>query len=142
MHVSLDGLPSLRVPGLRPAEARQLLASATADTVTSEVSEQIITQTSGNPLALIELGRELAPGQLTGEISLPEPLPLGRSLQARFLSQVRRLPAATQVLLLTAAADPTGDPALLWRAGQHLGFGTQRRRPGRSRRAGDDQDRL
>ena len=38
---------------------------------------------------------------------------------------MRRLPAATQVLLLTAAADPTGDPALLWRAGQHLGFGTQ-----------------
>jgi DNA-binding CsgD family transcriptional regulator len=124
-HVSLDGLPSLRVSGLRPAEARQLLASATADTVNSEVSEQIITQTSGNPLALIELGRELAPGQLTGEISLPEPLPVGRSLQARFLSQVRRLPAATQVLLLTAAADPTGEPALVWRAGQHLGFGTQ-----------------
>lgn len=124
-HASLDGLPSLRVSGLRPAKARQLLASATADTVNSEVSEQIITRTSGNPLALIELGRELAPGQLTGEISLPEPLPLGRSLQARFLSQVRRLPAATQVLLLTAAADPTGEPALLWRAGQHLGFGTQ-----------------
>ena len=124
-RVSLDGLPSLRVPGLRPADARQLLASATADTVNNEVSDQIIARTRGNPLALIELGRELAPGQLTGEISLPEPLPLGQSLQARFLSQVRRLPAATQVLLLTAAADPTGDPALLWRAGQHLGFGTQ-----------------
>jgi DNA-binding CsgD family transcriptional regulator len=122
-QVSFDGLPSLRVPGLAPAEARQLLASATADKVSSEVSEQIIAQTRGNPLALIELGRELAPGQLTGEISLPEPLPLGRSLQARFLSQVRRLPAATQVLLLAAAADPTGDPALLWRAGRHLGFG-------------------
>jgi DNA-binding CsgD family transcriptional regulator len=123
-HVTFDGLPSLRVPGLGPAEARQLLASATADKVSSEVSEQIIAQTSGNPLALIELGRELAPGQLTGEISLPEPLPLGRSLQARFLSQVRRLPDATQVLLLAAAADPTGDPALLWRAGRQLGFGT------------------
>jgi hypothetical protein len=50
------------------------------------------------------------------EDSWPEPLPLGQSLQARFLSQVRRLPAATQVLLLA-------DPALLWRAGPHLGFG-------------------
>jgi hypothetical protein len=57
------------------------------------------------------------------EHSLPEPLPLGQSLQARFLSQVRRLPAATQVLLLAADADPTGDPTLLWRAGPHLGFG-------------------
>jgi hypothetical protein len=93
------------------------------------VSEQIIAQTGGNPLALIELGRELEPGQLTGEISLPEPLPLSRSLQARFLSQVRRLPAATQTLLLTAAADPTGNPALLWRAGQHLGFGVSTASP-------------
>jgi DNA-binding CsgD family transcriptional regulator len=122
-HVALDGLPSLRVPGLRPADARQLLASAATDPVNSEVSAQIIARTGGNPLALIELGRELEPGQLTGEISLPEPLPLSRSLQARFLSQARRLPAATQTFLLTAAADPTGDAALLWRAGQHLGFG-------------------
>jgi len=122
-HVSLDGLPSLRVPGLGPADARQLLASTAADEVHSDVSERIIVQTGGNPLALIELGRELAPRQLTGQIALPEPLPVGRSLQARFLSQVRGLPAATQILLLTAAADPTGDPALLWRAGQHLGFG-------------------
>jgi DNA-binding CsgD family transcriptional regulator len=128
-QVSFDGLPSLRVPGLRPAEARQLLASAAADKVSSEVSEQIIEQTRGNPLALMELGRELAPAQLTGEISLPEPLPLGQSLQARFLSQVRRLPAATQVLLLAAAADPTGDPALLWRAGRHLGFGVNAASP-------------
>jgi hypothetical protein len=33
------------------------------------------------------------------------------------------MPAETQVLLLAAAADPTGDPALLWRAGEFLGFG-------------------
>jgi DNA-binding CsgD family transcriptional regulator len=122
-QLPLNGLPSLRVRGLRPASARQLLASAAADQIDSKVSERIIAQANGNPLALIELGRELVPGQLTGEIALPEPLPVGRSLQGRFLSQVRVLPAATQLLLLAAAADPTGDPALLWRAGQHLGFG-------------------
>ena len=132
-HVSLAGLPALRVPGLGPSEARQLLASTAANQVYSEVSERIIAQTSGNPLALIELGRELAPGQLTGEIALPEPLPMSRSLQARFLSQVRGLPAATQILLLTAAADPTGDPALLWRAGQHLGFGSYAAGPAEAR---------
>ncbi len=121
--VPLDGLPELRVRGLPSAEAGQLLASAAAGELDSKVSERIIAQTSGNPLALMEVGRELAPGQLAGEMSLPEPLPLGRSLEARFLRQVRFLPAATQTLLLTAAADPTGDPALLWRAGVHLGFG-------------------
>ena len=122
-HVPLDGLPELRVRGLPPAEARQLLASSATHELDNGVSEQIIAQTSGNPLALIEIGRELAPGHLAGEIPLPEPLPLGPSLEARFLRQVRRLPAATQTLLLTIAADPTGDPALLWRAGERLGFG-------------------
>ena len=122
-HVPLDGLPGLRVRGLPPAEARQLLASAAAGRQDSKVSERIIAQTNGNPLALIELGRELAPAQLAGEMPLPEPLPAGRSLEARFLRQVRCLPAATQTLLLTAAADPTGDPAVLWRAGERLGFG-------------------
>jgi DNA-binding CsgD family transcriptional regulator len=121
-RISFDGLPSLHVSGLQPDDARQLLASAATAVVHSGVSDQLVVQTGGNPLALIELGRELAPAQLTGEISLPEPIPLGRSLQARFRGQAQRLPAATQALLLTAAADPTGDTALLWRAGRHLGF--------------------
>jgi DNA-binding CsgD family transcriptional regulator len=120
--ISLDGLPSLRVSGLSPDDARHLLASAAAVAVHSGVRDQIVAQTSGNPLALIELGRELSPAQLTGEMPLPEPIPLRRGLRARFRGQAGRLPSATQVFLLTAAADPTGDPALLWRAGRELGF--------------------
>ena len=121
-RISFDGLPSLRVSGLPPDDARQLLASVATADVHSGVSDQLVVQTGGNPLALIELGRELAPAQLAGEMSLPEPIPPGRSLQARFRRQAQRLPAATQALLLAAAADPTGDPALIWRAGHHLGF--------------------
>ena len=81
-----------------------------------------MTQTRGNPLALIEVGRELTPAQLTGGDPLPELLPLGPQLEAGFLRQTRDLPAGTQTLLLAAAAEPTGDPALLWRAGRDLGF--------------------
>jgi DNA-binding CsgD family transcriptional regulator len=121
-RISFDALPSLHVSGLQPDDARQLLASAATADVHSGVSDQIVVQTGGNPLALMELGRELAPAQLAGEMSLPEPIPPGRSLQARFRGQAQRLPAATQALLLTAAADPTGDPALIWRAGRYLGF--------------------
>lgn len=121
-RISLDRLPSLHVAGLGPAEARRLLVSVAGDKVNGEVSEQIITQSGGNPLALIELGRELTPGQLSGEALLPTPLPVGRTVQDLFLTQVRRLPADTQILLLTAAVDPTGDTALLWRAGEQLGF--------------------
>src|SRR5205814_786561 len=74
-------------------------------------------------LALIEVGRELTPAQLAGQAPLPELLPPGRRMETRFLRQARHLPAGTQTLLLAAAADPTGDPALLWRAGRDLGFG-------------------
>jgi DNA-binding CsgD family transcriptional regulator len=121
-RVGLDGLPELLVGGLPAAQAQELLASAAAG-ITEEVSQQIIAQTGGNPLGLIELGSELTAGQLAGQVALPEPLPLGPSLEARFLRQVRQLPAATQTLLLTVAADPAGDQAQLWRAGERLGFG-------------------
>ena len=76
----------------------------------------------GNPLALIEIGQGLEPGQLTGSAPLPEPLHLGRQLEQRYLQEIRGLPPDAQTLLLAAAADPTGDPDLLWRAGSRLGF--------------------
>ena len=68
------------------------------------------------------LAKELAGGELDGDPFLPEPLPLGRRLEQRYLREIRELPAATQSLLLAAAADPTGDPGLLAQAGQQLGF--------------------
>jgi hypothetical protein len=109
----LEGIPCVRIGGLPPEEAAQLLAVAAAGHVDRGVSERIIAQTGGNPLGLIELGGELSREQLAGEISLPDLLPLGGSLQARYLRQIRRLPSETQIFLLAAAADPTGDPALL-----------------------------
>ncbi len=124
-----DGIPWVQIGGLPPEEAGQLLASAVAGRVDRGVSERIIAQTGGNPLGLIELGGELSREQLAGETSLPELLPVGESLQARYLRQISSMPAETQVLLLAAAADPTGDPALLWRAGEFLGFGIRAAAP-------------
>ena len=124
-----DGIPWVQIGGLPPEVAGQLLASAAAGRVDRGVSERIIAQTGGNPLGLIELGGELSREQLAGEIPLPELLPVGESLQARYLRQISSMPAETQVLLLAAAADPTGDPALLWRAGEFLGFGVRAAAP-------------
>ena len=117
----LDGLPELRIAGLAEADARELLTS-TAGRLDQLVAGRIVTGTGGNPLALIEIGQELAAGQLASDVPLLEPVPLGRQLEQRFLREVQGLPADTQSLLLAAAADPTGDPRLLWQAGQDLGF--------------------
>ena len=125
----LEGIPRVQIGGLPREEAGQLLASVVAGRVERGVSERIIAQTGGNPLGLIELGGELSREQLAGEIPLPELLPVGGSLQARYLRQLGSMPAETQVLLLAAAADPTGDPALLWRAGEFLGFGVRAAAP-------------
>ena len=69
-----------------------------------------LAETGGNPLALIEIGRELADGGLDGDPFLPAPVPLSRPLEQRYLREVGQFPAASQSLLLAAAADPTGIP--------------------------------
>jgi len=102
-----------------------LLASVVGSRLNQSVRERIVGETGGNPLALIEIGHGLVLEQLTGEAPLPDPLPLGRQLELRYLQEIRSLPSDTQTLLLTAAADPTGEPGLLWRAGKDLGYDTE-----------------
>ncbi|MET8957795.1 LuxR C-terminal-related transcriptional regulator, partial [Streptomyces sp. NPDC004533] len=46
--------------------------------------------------------------------------------------RVKSLPPPTQRLLLTAAADPVGDVALLWRAAERLGIGAEAAAPAES----------
>ena len=118
----LSGLPELRLAGLATDDARAVLAAAAGPGLRPPVADRIIAETGGNPLALIEIGQELADGDLDGDPFLPEPLPLGRLLEQRYLREIRELPAATQALLLAAAADPTGDLSLLAQAGRELGF--------------------
>jgi DNA-binding CsgD family transcriptional regulator len=121
----LEGLPELRLAGLPDDEARALPASAAAGQLSKRVGDRIIRETGGNPLALVELGGELTPGELSGRSQLRQPLPLGRRPEERFLRRVQTLPADTQTLLLIAAAEPSGDQALLQRAAKHLGIGAE-----------------
>ena len=73
-------------------------------------------------MALLELGRDLTPEQLAGRSTLPDPLPLGRRLETKFVRQVRELPAPAETLLLVAAAEPTGDAHLVYGAAERLGL--------------------
>jgi DNA-binding CsgD family transcriptional regulator len=128
----LDGLPELVVGGLREADARQLLRSVVPWPLDDRVAGQIVAETRGNPLALLELPRGLSPAQLAGGFGLPDTQPqtlpqeltLSGRIEDSFLRRVAALPGPARQWLVVAAAEPTGDLALVWRAAGRLGLPT------------------
>src|SRR5215471_16365196 len=125
----LAGLPQLTVPGLADGDARALLDSVLTGPVDVRVRERIIAETRGNPLALLELPRGLTPEQLAGGFGLPDGMPLPGRMEDSFRRQLGALPGQTRRLLLLAAADPSGDPLLVWRAAARLGIPAQAATP-------------
>jgi DNA-binding CsgD family transcriptional regulator/tetratricopeptide (TPR) repeat protein len=122
----LAGLPELEVRGLRDDHARVLLDSVLAGPIDARVRDQIVAETQGNPLALLELPRGLTPAQLAGGFGLPGAQPAAAPLAGRIEDSFRRqldvLPPSARRLLLLAAADPSGDPVLVRRAAGRLGI--------------------
>jgi DNA-binding CsgD family transcriptional regulator len=118
----LAALPELEVKGLPERDARALLDAALTGPVDARVREQIVAETRGNPLALLELPRSSTPAHLAGGFGLPGALPA--RIEGSFRRRVDALPAQARRLLLLAAADPTGDPVLVWRAAGRLGIDT------------------
>jgi DNA-binding CsgD family transcriptional regulator len=114
--------PQLRVDPLGRRDARALLESILPARLDESVLERIVAETGGNPLALLELPRGLTPGQLAGGFDLPAALPLSAGIEESFRRRLARLPRDARRLLLLAAAEPVGDPALLWRAAHQLGI--------------------
>jgi DNA-binding CsgD family transcriptional regulator len=121
----LAGLPELEVTGLRDEDARALLASVLAGPLDARVADLIVAETRGNPLALLELPRGLTPTELAGGFGLPGVVPLAGRIEDSFRRQLEALPAETRRLLQLAAADPSGDQALVWRAARRLGIPVQ-----------------
>ena len=121
----LAGLAELEVGGLRDDAARTLLESALAGPLDARVRDLIIAETRGNPLALLELPRGLTPAELAGGFGLPGATPLTGRIEDSFARQLEALPAETRRLVLLAAADPSGDRALIWRAAGRLGIPIQ-----------------
>ena len=125
----LAGLPELAVGGLGEADARALLEAALPGPIDARVRDQIVAETRGNPLALLELPRGLTVAELAGGFGLPRVGPLAGRIEASFGRRVVALPHQTRTLLLLAAADPSGDPALVWRAAARLGVGAEAAAP-------------
>jgi DNA-binding CsgD family transcriptional regulator len=118
----LAGLPELHVLSLGHRDARTLLESALPARLDEHVLERIVAETRGNPLALLELPRGLSPTQLAGGFGVPATVPLSASIEESFTRRLAHLSGDARCLLLVAAADPVGDPALVWRAAQQLGI--------------------
>jgi DNA-binding CsgD family transcriptional regulator len=114
--------PQLRVDPLGRRDARALLESVLPARLDESVLARIVSETGGNPLALLELPRGLTPAQLAGGFDLPTALPLSAGIEESFRRRLARLPRDARRLLLLAAAEPVGDPALLWRAAHQLGI--------------------
>jgi DNA-binding CsgD family transcriptional regulator len=120
---NLAGLPELVVRGLSETDARAMLDAVLAGPIDDRVRDQIVAETRGNPLALLELPRGLTVSELAGGFGLPGAIPLAGSIEESFRRRISALPEQTRRLLLLGAADPTGDPALVWRAAGLLGIG-------------------
>ena len=129
----LAGLPELVVEGLREDDARALLDSALTGPLDARVRDQIIAEAHGNPLALLELPRGWTAAELAGGFGLPGAVPVSDSIsgiiEENFRRRIDALPTGTRRLLLLAAADPTGDPTLVWRAAGQLRVGAETAAP-------------
>ena len=115
-------LPSRTLEGLAREDARALLTSSVAGLLDERVCDRIVAETRGNPLRLLELSRQMTPGELAGGFGLPHIGASSGSIAEHYARRITALPKPTQQLLLLASADPTGDATLLWRAARAVGI--------------------
>jgi DNA-binding CsgD family transcriptional regulator len=119
---ALRGFPELRVGPLPPEAGKELLETAAEGRVTESTSRRVLAEAAGHPLALVELGSELAAGRSVPDTVPGQPLRLGERLELLYLNRVRELPSEAQTLLVLAAAEQLGEPERVWRAAQALGL--------------------
>ena len=118
----LVGLPELAISPLGESDARLVLAGAIRGRLDDRVRDRIVAEARGNPLALLQLPLGLTAAEMAGGFGLPGPPAVASRIEHSFHRQVQALPDDTRQLLLTAAAEPTGDVTLLWRAVEKQGI--------------------
>lgn len=128
-RLPIAGLPEVRLERLGESDARVLLRAEARTLLDEAVLERILAEAGGNPLALLELPRNMRPAQGAGGFELPDALAVPHRVEESFRRRSGSLPPETQLLLLVAASEPTGDVALLWRAAAQLGLAREAATP-------------
>jgi DNA-binding CsgD family transcriptional regulator/tetratricopeptide (TPR) repeat protein len=116
-------LPDLTLRGLDDDEARALLAATVTRRLDERIRDRLIADTGGNPLAILELPALMSAAELAGGFGAPSTTRVPNHVREGYTRRINALPARTRQLMLLAAADPTGDATLVWRAGTTLGIG-------------------
>ncbi len=117
-----EGLVELTIRGLDDRDAHELLATVVTGPLDERVRDRLVAETHGNPLALLELPRRLTPAELAGGFWMSDGPALSERIEQSFRERLAPLPPSTRLLLLVAAAEPLGDPVLVWRAAAELGI--------------------
>lgn len=117
----LRDLPEMTLGRLPDDDSRTLLSRNLDGPLDHRLRDRLIAEAHGNPLALLEIPRSLARGEFAGGFGDPG-APASHSLEGTYRRRLESLPSATRRLLALAAADPTGDPSVLWRAADVLGL--------------------
>jgi len=117
---AFSGLPELVVEGLDTDHARALLAATVKGPLDERVRDRIVSETDGNPLALVELPKTMSPAELALGLGISQAQPLTGRLEEEFRRRVEELPPETRGLMLIAAADGLGEPMTVWRAAESL----------------------
>jgi DNA-binding CsgD family transcriptional regulator len=118
----LEGLAELVIEGLDDRDAQELLESVITGPLDERVRDRIVAETRGNPLALLELPRGRSPAELAGGFGMADGPALSGRIEESFMERLAPLPPSTRLLLLVAAAEPVGDPLLVWKAAAALGI--------------------
>lgn len=117
----LDGadLETLRLTGLDPASAAELLRRLVAEPVSKELADRLQAETAGNPLALLELAQDRS---WLSNVPSGAPLAAGTSVAGVYVQRFRSLPQRTRDMLVLAAASDSGEMPALARAAAGLGL--------------------
>jgi hypothetical protein len=110
----MSRLPELPIGRLGDGDAANLLRDVTGGRLNPGVQGRLLRESAGNPLALLEMGRQLTPEQLAGAVDLPDPLRLAGSIQQLFARRMAQLGSGARRLLAVAAAEPTVSESVAW----------------------------